>query len=71
MTPNKHTIRKKKPFSWEAAGHWLRSLAAQCAYVVLAGAAVLCILFMVAITPQRYDLKVGDISHTTITASKH
>ena len=68
--PGKHTIRKKKPFSWEAVGHSLRSRTAQCAYVVLAGAVVLCILFMAAITPQRYDLKVGDISHTTITASK-
>ena len=68
--PGKHTIRKKKPFSWEAVGHSLRSRTAQCAYVVLAGAVILCILFMAAITPQRYDLKVGDISHTTITASK-
>ena len=43
---------------------------AQCAYVVLAGAVILCILFMAAITPQRYDQKVGDISDTTITATK-
>ena len=51
--PGKHTIRKKKPFSWEAVGHSLRSRTAQCAYVVLAGAVILCILFMAAITPQR------------------
>ena len=68
--PGKHTIRKKKQLSWEAVGHSLRSRTAQCVYVILAGAVILCILFMAAITPQRYDLKVGDISHTTITASK-
>ena len=68
--PGKRTIRKKKQLSWEAVGHSLRSRTAQCVYVILAGAVILCILFMAAITPQRYDLKVGDISHTTITASK-
>ena len=68
--PGKHTIRKKKQLSREAVGHSLRSRTAQCVYVILAGAVILCILFMAAITPQRYDLKVGDISHTTITASK-
>ena len=70
MMPGKRTIRKKKQLSWEAVGHSLRSRTAQCVYVILAGAVILCILFMAAITPQRYDLKVGDISHTTITASK-
>ena len=70
MMQSKRTIRKKKALSWEVVGHALRSRAAQCAYVVLAGAVILCILFMVAITPQRYDLKVGDIAPTTITASK-
>ena len=59
--PGKHTIRKKKQLSWEAVGHSLRSRTAQCVYVILAGAVILCILFMAAITPQRYDLKVGDI----------
>ena len=70
MMQSKRTIRKKKALSWEVVGHALRSRAAQCAYVVLAGAVILCILFMVAITPQRYDLKVGDIAPATITASK-
>lgn len=70
MKTAKRAIRKKKPFSWEAVGHALRSRQAQCVYVILAGAAVMCMLFMLAVTPQRYDLRVGDISHTTITASK-
>lgn len=50
--PGKHTIRKKKQLSWEAVGHSLRSRTAQCVYVILAGAVILCILFMAAITPQ-------------------
>lgn len=42
--PGKHTIRKKKQLSWEAVGHSLRSRTAQCVYVILAGAVILCIL---------------------------
>lgn len=67
---NKHSIHKKNQWSWETLAAALRSQAAQCVYVVLGGTFILCVLFLLAITPQRYDLKVGDISHTTITASK-
>ena len=35
-----------------------------------AAALVLCLLLMLAVTPQRYNLKVGDIAPNTITASK-
>lgn len=48
----------------------LRSRNARCVYVLLVCCVLLCALFFVSITPQRYDLKVGDISHSTITASK-
>ncbi len=68
--PNKRPGKKKRNWSWELAAQTLRSRRAQCVYVFLGGMAVLCCLFLIAITPQRYDLKVGDISHTTITASK-
>ena len=61
---------KKNQFSWENVAQALRSRTARCIYVLLACAAVLCALFLFSIAPQRYDLKVGDISHTTITASK-
>ena len=71
MMQSKRPIGKRKPrASWESVGRSLRSRAAQCAYVMLGGAMVLCLLFLLAITPQRYDLRVGDISHATITASK-
>ncbi|MCI5956532.1 MAG: hypothetical protein MRZ54_06060, partial [Clostridiales bacterium] len=69
--PGKRPVRnKKRQFTWETLAQALRSNRAQRVYIVLGGTAVLCALFLLAITPQRYDLKVGDIAHTTITASK-
>lgn len=38
--------------------------------VIIASVIVLSLLFFVGITPQRYNLKVGDIARNTITASK-
>lgn len=70
MMPNKRNNRKKNKISWTSMGQALRSRNARCAYVLAIGAVVLCAMFLIAITPQRYDLKVGEISHTTITASK-
>ena len=71
MRGAKHAIPKKgQPKGRENAGQALRSNTAHCAYVFLFGFLVLSALFLLAITPQRYDLKVGDISHSTITASK-
>lgn len=71
MMPNKHrTTRKRQQWNWEMLMKAARSSTAQCGYVVLGGMLVLLILFLTAITPERYDLKVGDIAHTTITASK-
>lgn len=71
MTPQKHPNgRKKSRRTWAGLMTALGSNTAKCAYVIAGGALVLLALFLVAITPQRYDLKVGDISHATITASK-
>ncbi|MBE5802964.1 MAG: HDIG domain-containing protein [Clostridiales bacterium] len=49
---------------------WLRSVEAKCALTVFLGSAVLLGLFFAASAPQRYSLKVGAISHQTITATK-
>jgi len=38
--------------------------------VLLVGAVILCVLMTVAIAPKRYNLRVGEISYTTITATK-
>ena len=70
MKPGKRSMRKKDRFTWETVAQALRSRTARCVYVLLACAIVLCALFLISIAPQRYDLEVGDISHTTITASK-
>ena len=70
MMPSKRGSRKKRSLNPEALARALRSNAAHCAYAVAVGTVVMCILFVIAITPQRYDLKVGDIAPDTITASK-
>lgn len=71
MMPKKHgNAHKRRPFSWAEFVRQLQSERAKCLYVLTAGGLVLLLLFWIAITPERYNLKVGDISHTTITASK-
>ena len=70
MMHGKRSPRKGQPLSWEVVMQALRSKTANCVYVLLLCTLVLSGLFLLAITPQRYDLKVGDISHATITASK-
>ena len=47
---------KKKKWSWEDLSRALHSSTAQCVYIFLAGTAVLCLLLMLAVTPQRYNL---------------
>ncbi len=70
MMHGKHTARKNRTLNWEAITQALRSNSAHCVYVLAVCVVVLSALFLVAITPQRYNLKEGDIAHTTITASK-
>ena len=70
MMHGKRSARSNQPLSWEIIMQAMRSKTAHCVYVLLVCTVVLCALFLLAITPQRYDLKVGDISPTTITASK-
>lgn len=73
MTPKKHAppMRGRKN-QGTASVFWkkLRTIQAKCWFVVAIGTAVLMLLFLIAITPERYDLEVGDIAYKTITASK-
>ena len=46
------------------------SVSARCAYLLVLCALVLTVLLSLGIAPQRYDLQVGDIAMSTITASK-
>jgi membrane-associated HD superfamily phosphohydrolase len=73
MTPKKHvasTRLKRGQASIETAVKKLRTVTAKCWYVLFAGTLTMIVLFSIAITPERYDLEVGDIAYTTITASK-
>lgn len=70
MKQVKRSIRKKGRFDWDKVAQALRSSRARCCYVLMVCTVLLCSMFLIAITPQRYDLRVGDISHATITASK-
>ncbi|MDD3213458.1 MAG: HDIG domain-containing protein [Eubacteriales bacterium] len=73
MTPKKHaaSTRVKRGFgSLETFLKKLHTVQAKCWYVLLAGTLVMVVLFGLAITPERYNLQVGDIAYTTITASK-
>lgn len=49
---------------------WLHSTKAKCALAVLLGSMMLLAMFCASCAPQRYNLKVGAISHQTITATK-
>ena len=62
--------KKKRPFSREAVRRLFQSQSAKCIYVMLIAGLLISTLFLYATTPQRYDLRVGEISHVTITASK-
>lgn len=48
----------------------VKTVNAKCVIVVVLGTALLTFMFCAAITPERYDLKVGDIAPKTISASK-
>lgn len=70
MLPKKLRHQNKDKKILEHLKAWLQSGAFKCFVAVLAATAVLALMFGAAIAPERYDLKVGAISHKTITASK-
>ena len=70
MMRRRKNDRGKKRFSLRGVNLWLHSMDARCVFTVLAGCLVLFLLFVAASAPERYDLKVGFISHYTITATK-
>ena len=51
-------------------GVWLHGVEAKCVLTVLLGTLALYMIFSLASAPQRYSLRVGSISHQTITATK-
>ena len=70
MRPKWSEKGKNKPGVMRRLGTWFRSVEAKCTLIVVIGSLLLFFLFSIASAPQRYSLKVGTISHQTITATK-
>ena len=71
MMPKRQGNRKKKE-RMNAARAWaaLKTIRARCIFVAILGTAFMIGMFVAAIAPERYNLKVGAIAFKTITASK-
>lgn len=61
---------KSKPGAMKKVNAWLHSVEAKCTLIVLVCSLALFLLFSLASAPERYSLKIGAISHQTITATK-
>ena len=70
MMPNRRAARKAAGRNRKSLREIFASKTAQTVLVMIIATAVLCSLMSVAIAPKRYNLRAGDISHTTITATK-
>ncbi|MBR4081565.1 MAG: HDIG domain-containing protein [Clostridia bacterium] len=70
MMQRKKKEKRTKGTTGKSTKQWFRSVEARCALIFLAGGLVLLTMFCAASAPERYSLKVGSISHTTITATK-
>ena len=62
--------RGRKRSSMHSFKLWLHSINTRCMLVVFAGMLVLMAMLCASSAPKRYSLKVGSISHQTITANK-
>lgn len=70
MMPNRRAARKPGTHNRKTLREIFGTKTAQTVLVMIVGVVVLCGLMTIAIAPKRYNLRVGDISHTTITATK-
>jgi len=66
--PDKAT--KRAVVTRDRVSAWLKSVYAKSLLVLIIGTLCLIAIFCAAITPERYDLRVGSIAHQTIVASK-
>ncbi len=68
MMPN----RRQKPVArkHKTLREFFASASVRTAIVLVVAVAILCVLMTIAIAPKRYNLRVGEISYTTITATK-
>lgn len=73
MGPKKHPLgpgRGRKALSWASFKAWAQTVNARCVLAVMIGTVCMIAIFSAAITPERYDLRVGAIANKTIMASK-
>ena len=70
MMPNRRAAKKASVHSRKTLREIFAAKTVQTVLVMIVGVLILCALMAVAIAPKRYNLRVGDISHTTITATK-
>lgn len=70
MMPSRRAAKKTAVRNRKTLREIFSSKTAQTVLVMIVGVVVLCGLMTIAIAPKRYNLRVGDISHTTITATK-
>ena len=70
MMPNRRAARKPAGRNRKSLRELFATKTAQTIIVMIVATVVLCGLMTVAIAPKRYNLRAGDISHTTITATK-
>ena len=70
MMPNRRAARKPAGRTRKPLREIFATKTAQTVMVMILCTVLLCGLMTVAIAPKRYSLRVGDISHTTITATK-
>lgn len=62
--------RGKKRMNMHSMMLWLHSISTKCMMVVLAGTLILMVMLCISSAPKRYSLRVGAVSHQTITANK-
>ena len=70
MRRGKRNDKKKGKSLWKRLNAWLHGDGAKCSALILLGGLLIFGLFCLSSAPKRYDLSVGSISHTTITATK-
>ena len=70
MMPNRRAARKPAGRTRKPLREIFATKTAQTVMIMILCTVLLCGLMTVAIAPKRYNLRVGDISHTTITATK-
>lgn len=66
----KQKEKKPKKDGRSRLSAWLHSVQARCVLITTVACLVILGLFIAACAPERYDVRVGSISHAMITATK-